>query len=268
MSYIDDATGAPLGKFYPYEGTLPAMDSFKHYIKKRGMPMSVYLDKHTTYKSTKKPSIEDELSNTEPLSQFGRALKELDVEVIYANSPQAKGRIERLFNTFQDRVIKEMRLKGIKTIKEGNEFLKYYLPVYSKRFAVQPANDTDLHRPLPTGINLDKILCVKTSRALRNDYTIAHNAKLYQIEDSLSAKDVIVEERVDGSMLITYKDSSLKFKEITTRPQKEKEIKKEHPLAVRPRGIHTPPKDHPWRNFRLPGTFKLKEKEEVLVGAL
>jgi hypothetical protein len=244
------------------------MDSFKHYIKKRGMPMSVYLDKHTTYKSTKKPSIEDELSNTEPLSQFGRALKELDVEVIYANSPQAKGRIERLFNTFQDRVIKEMRLKGIKTIKEGNEFLKYYLPVYGKRFAVQPANDTDLHRPLPTGINLDKIFCVKTVHVLRNDFTVAHKGRLYQIEDSLSVKEVVVEERADGSMLITYKDSSLKFKEITTRPQKEKEIKKEYPLAVRPRGVHAPLKDHPWRNFRLPGPLNLKEKEEVLAGVL
>ena len=268
MGYIDDATGRPFGRFYPYEGTFPAMDSFRRYVKKYGIPTSVYLDKHTTYKSTKKPSIEDELNNVEPLSQFGRALEELGVKVIYANSPQAKGRIERLFNTFQDRLIKEMRLKGIRTIEGANKFLISYLPVYGKRFAVQPANDTDLHRPLPKGINLDKVLCVKTSRTLRNDYTIAHNAKLYQIEDSLSTKDVIVEERVDGSMLITHKNTSLKFQEITTRPQKEKEIKKEYPLAVRPRGIHTPPKDHPWRNFKLPGPLNLKEKEEVLAGAL
>lgn len=268
MGYIDDATGNPFGRFSPYEGTLPAMDSFKRYIKKNGIPLSVYLDKHSTYKSTKKQTIEDELNNVEPLSQFARAAKELSVNLIYAGSAQAKGRIERLFNTFQDRVIKEMRLRGIKTIKEGNAFLKYYLPAYSKRFAVKPAKDTDFHRPIPEGINLDKILCVKTSRTLRNDYTIAHNAKLYQIEDNLSAKDVILEERVDGSMLITHKNTSLKFKEITTRPQKEKEIKKEYPLAVRPRGIHAPPKDHPWRSFRLPSSFKLKEKEEVLAGAL
>jgi transposase len=268
MGFIDDATGIPFARFSSYEGTLSAMDGFKRYIKKRGIPTSVYLDKHSTYKSTKKPSIEDELSNIESLSQFERALKELGVEVIHANSPQAKGRIERLFNTFQDRLIKEMRLKGIKTMEEANKFLISYLPVYGKRFAVQPANDTDLHRPLPEGINLDKVLCVKTSRTLRNDYTIAHNAKLYQIEDSLSAKDVIVEERVDGSMLITHKNRSLKFKEIITRPQKEKEIKKEYPLAIRPRGIHAPPKDHPWRNFKLPGTLNLKEKEEILAGVL
>lgn len=268
MGYIDDATGRPFGKFYPYEGTIPAMGSFKSYIKEYGIPVSVYLDKHTTYKSTKKPSIEDELNNIEPLSQFGRALGELKVNVIYANSPQAKGRIERLFNTFQDRLIKEMRLKGINTIKEANKFLKLYLPVYSKRFSVQPANNTDLHRPLLTGINLDKILCVKTARALRNDYTIAHNAKLYQIQDSLSAKEVIVEERVDGSMLITYKNRSLKFNEITTKPQKEKKVKSEYSQAFRPRGIHTPPKDHPWRNRVLQGYPVMRRKEEVLAGAL
>lgn len=268
MGFIDDATGIPFARFSSYEGTLSAMDGSKRYIKKRGIPTSIYLDKHSTYKSTKKPSIEDELSNIESLSQFERAMKELGVEVIHANSPQAKGRIERLFNTFQDRLIKEMRLKGIKTMEEANKFLISYLPVYGRRFSVKPANDTDLHRPLPAGINLDKILCVKTARALRNDYTIAHNAKLYQVEDSLSAKDVIVEERVDGSMLITHKNTSLKFKEITTRPQKEEEIKKEYPLAVRPRGIFAPPKDHPWKKFRALSSVNLKEKEEVFAGAL
>ena len=266
MGYIDDATGRPFGRFYPYEGTLPAMDSFKCYIKKYGIPVSIYLDKHSTYKSTKKQSIEDELNNVEPLSQFGRALEELGVNVIYANSPQAKGRIERLFNTFQDRLIKEMRLKGINTIEEANKFLISYLPVYGRRFSVKPANDTDLHRPIPKGLSPDKIFCVKTKRVLRNDFTVAYNGKLYQVEDNLSTKDVVVEEKIDGSMLITSKDTNLKFKEITARPQKAKEIKKEHPLAVRPRGIHAPLKDHPWRNYRLSGSVNLKE--EVLAGAL
>lgn len=268
MGYIDDATGRPFGRFYPYEGTFPAMDSFRRYIKKYGIPASVYLDKHTTYKSTKKPSMEDELNNVEPLSQFGRALEELGVNVIYANSPQAKGRIERLFNTFQDRLIKEMRLKGIRTIEGANKFLISYLTAYGRRFSVKPANDTDLHRPVPKGLSLDKIFCVKTKRVLRNDFTIVHNGKLYQVEDNLSAKDVVVEEKIGGSMLITSKDTNLKFKEITTRPQKEKEIKKEHLLAVRPRGIHLPPKDHPWRNFKLSGSLNLKEREEVLAGVL
>jgi len=264
MGYIDDATGKPFGGFYPYEGTLPAMDSFKRYIRKNGIPASIYLDKHTTYKSTRKQTIEDELNNIEPLSQFARAVNELGVDVIYADSPQAKGRIERLFNTFQDRLIKEMRLQGIKTIEEANNFLKCYLPVYAKRFTVKPANDTDLHRPIPEGVNLDKALCVKTARALRNDFTVAHNGRLYQIEDNLNAKEVIVEEKVNGSMLVTYKDTNLRFKEITTRPKR----KQEEPVIHGPKKLYIPPKDHPWRSFRLPGSVRLEEKEEVLAGAL
>lgn len=264
MGYIDDATGNPFGRFYPYEGTFPAMDSFKRYIKKYGIPVSIYLDKHATYKSTKKPSVEDELNNVEPLSQFARAVTELGVDVIYADSPQAKGRIERLFNTFQDRLIKEMRLKGIKTIEEANKFLPQYLPIYAKRFAVKPANDTDMHRSIPEGINLDKILCVKTKRALRNDFTIAHNGKLYQIEDNVGAKEVIVEERVNSSMFIAYKDTNLRFKEITARPKKEQK----EPDMHTPKKAYIPPKDHPWRSFRLPGSINLKEKEEILAGVL
>ena len=187
MGYIDDATGNPFGRFYEYEGTVPAMDSFKRYIKKHGIPLSVYLDKHTTYKSTGKPSIEDELNNIAPLSQFERALKELGVEVIHANSPQAKGRVERLFETFQDRLIKELRLEGAKTIDEANKVLEQFLPSYAKRFCVKALYSDDLHRAIPKGIDLDRILCVKTERALRKDFTVAHNKKLYQILDNVRA---------------------------------------------------------------------------------
>jgi len=123
MGYVDDATGEVYGRFYEYEGTIPAMDSFKRYIELYGIPMSIYLDKHTTYKSTAKLTIEDELKGCKrQMSQFERSMDELGVEVIHANSPQAKGRIERLFGTFQDRVLKEMRLSGIKSIDEANSF--------------------------------------------------------------------------------------------------------------------------------------------------
>ena len=185
MGYIDDAAGKTFARFYDYEGTIPAMDSFKRYSKKYGLPMSVYLDKHSTYKSTAKPTIEDELNDVEPLSQFERALKELGVEVSHAHSPQAKGRIERLFRTFQDRVVKEMRLRGIRAIEEGNQFLEGYLPLYNRRFSVCPKEKEDFHGPVPKGVDLDAILCVKTERALRNDFTVAHNKKLYQIEDTI-----------------------------------------------------------------------------------
>jgi len=262
MGYIDDATGRPFARFYPYEGTLPAMDSFKRYIEKFGMPVSIYLDKHPTYKSTKKQTVEDELNNVEPLSQFSRAVKELGVDVIYADSPQAKGRIERLFNTFQNRLIKEMRLKGIKSTEEGNRFLTHYLPTYARRFAVVPANDTDLHRPVLKRADLDAVFCVKTIRVLRNDFTVAYNSKLYQIEDNVNAEKVTVEERANGSIHISCRNTALKSKEITTRPKKQQKE------AQIPREPYIPPKDHSWRRFRLPGSPRFEAREEALAGAL
>ena len=247
MGYIDDATGEVFGRFYGYEGTMPAMESFKLYIRKHGLPLKVYLDKHSTYKSTAKPSIEDELNDVEPLSEFERALKELGVEVSHAHSPQAKGRIERLFRTFQDRVIKEMRLGGIRTIEEGNTFLEGYLPLYNKRFSVRPREKEDFHRPLAKGLDLDAILCIKTQRALRNDFTVAHNRKLYQVEDKIHAAKVMVQDRINGSMRIYHKDRALRFKEITARPLRQKK-----PLVIQKRiKPYTPPTDHPWRSFKF-----------------
>jgi len=269
MGYIDDATGRPFARFYSYEGTLPAMDSFKRYIKKRGIPLSVYLDKHTTYKSPGKASIEEELNNITPLSQFERALKELNVEVIHANSPQAKGRIERIFNTFQDRLVKELRLEKINSIEAANAFLGQYLFEYGKRFSISPAKEADLHRPLAKSVDLDRILCVKTERALRNDFTIVINNKRYQILDNIRAKTVMIEERMNSSMVIRYKDDILRFKEITERPVKGAK----NPFRFVVKRVYTPPEaDHPWRNFKFgahyahyPQREKVSPKEKELL---
>lgn len=246
MGYIDDSTGTPFGRFYEYEGTIPAMDSFKRYIEKYGIPVSIYIDKHAAYKSKKKLTIEDELKNKDPLTQFTRAMGELGVEVIYANSPQAKGRIERLFNTFQDRLLKELRLENARTKDEANKVAEHFLPKYAKRFSVKAFYSDDLHWPIPKGLDLDKILCIREEHPLRNDFTVAHDKKLYQIEGNTRAKKVLVEERIDGSMLITYKDKPLKFKEITVRPKKE-EPKKTYEFKVR--NVYVPPKTHPWKRY-------------------
>jgi len=247
MGYIDDASGRVFGRFYEYEGTIPAMDSFKRYMDKYGLPMSVYLDKHTTYKSPTKASIEDQLNDSPALSEFERALKELEVEVIHANSPQAKGRIERLFGTFQDRLVKEMRLRGIRTIEEANGFLEEYLAFYNSRFAVCPREKENLHRPVGRGVNLDAILCIKTERTLRNDFTVAHNRKLYQVQDHIRTPKVMVQDRMDGSLRITYKNRSLRYREITERPI----VEKRPSPVVRMRKSSTPPMDHPWRSFKF-----------------
>jgi hypothetical protein len=247
MGYIDDATGKVFGRFYEYEGTIPAMDSFKRYISKYGLPIRVYLDRHTTYKSNAKVSAEDVLYDEIPLSEFERALKELGVEVLHAYSPQAKGRVERLFGTLQDRLVKEMRLRGIRTIQEGNDFLRQYLPVYNRRFSVRPLKPNNLHRPLPKGLDLNSILCIKTERTLRNDFTIAYNRKLYQIEEKTRAPKVMVHEHLDGSMKIIYRDRALRFNEITTRP-----IKKEKPHVIKIAQRRPPlPADHPWKRFKF-----------------
>lgn len=247
MGYIDDATGNVYGRFYDYEGTMPAMDSFKGYARKYGLPRSVYLDRHTTYKSNGKLTPEEELKGmSEPRSQFERALEELGVEVIHALSPQAKGRVERLFGVLQDRLVKEMRLKGIKTKEEGNEFLKGYLPRYNQRFRVCPARDVDVHVKPPAYFDLDRHLCLKTERTLRNDNTVAHKGKLYQIEERSTAKRVTVEERLDGSVRIMGNEVSLKYREITERPKKAAAMIPKrtynHPAA--------PAKDHPWQKQR------------------
>lgn len=267
MGYIDDATGIALGRFYDYEGTMPAMDSFRCYIEKYGLPLNIYPDKHTTYKSNGKLTVEEELEGKrEPKSQFERALDELGVEVIHANSPQAKGRIERLFGTFQDRLIKEMRLAGISSKEEANRFLESYLSIHNQRFSIAPTKEVNLHREIPKGIDLDSIFSIRTKRGLRNDFTIAHNKKLYQVVDHISTKKVVVEERTDGSMLITYNNRSLKYKEISQRPIKPKEPKETYSLRSRRR--YTPPANHPWRNYRLNSQidyYKEKEKEPVLV---
>jgi len=244
MGCIDDATNKIFGRFYEYEGTLPAMDCFKRYTGLYGLPVSVYLDRHTTYQSNARPTIEDDLFGRKPMSQFERAMEELGVEVIHANSPQAKGRIERLFRTLQDRLVKEMRLKGIKTIGEANLFLEGYLKRHNERFSIEAAEKEDLHRPLAKGFDIDRVLCVKTRRALRNDFTVAHNKKLYQILEPANTKDVIVEEKINGSMYITHNNKALGFKEIYSIPLKEKPQK---PFEIRKKYI--PPKNHPWRKY-------------------
>lgn len=258
MAYIDDATNKVYGRFYEYEGTIPALDSFKRYILKHGIPLSVYMDKHSTYKSTAEPSLEEEINGTTPLSEFGRALTELAVEIIHAHSPQAKGRIERLFKTLQDRLVKEITIRGINTIADANKYLGTYLAVHNKRFAVKAKDPSDLHRDIPAGLNLDKILCIRTKRTLRNDFTIAHNRKLYQIEKQVKAKELTVEELVNGSMFISHNDVRLPFREITARPEKQPDPT---PMPRKRKG-HTPSPSHPWHRSNAQLFFQMRRQSK------
>ena len=261
MGYIDDATGRFFGRFFDYEGTLPAMVSFRTYIRKYGIPQSVYIDKHTTYKSNAKPSIEEQLNAREPLTQVGRALEELGVEVIYAHSPQAKGRIERSFRTHQDRLIKEMRLAGVRNIEEGNRFISsYYGPKHNRKFAIAPQERANLHRPVPAGIELDSILCLKKEAVLRNDFTVAYEKKFYQVLDKTNAKKVIVEERANGRVYIRYKGKKLRYRVIEKRPLQETkavipQIKKKRRLSI----------NHPWKARMYQNRLRQEKTREEMV---
>ena len=256
MGYVDDATGTVYARFYEYEGTLPAMDGFKRYIRLYGLPQSVYLDRHSTYKSMAKQTIEEELNDIRPMSHFEKSLDELGVKVIHAYSPQAKGRVERLFGTFQDRVVKEMRLARVTNIAEGNTFLDGYLPEYNTKYAKEAAEKANFHRPIANKRALDTILSIKTDRALRNDFTIAHNKKLYQIKSNIRAKKVTVEERTDRTMRIIHNGQQLKYQEIVARPIQEKK------LAKKPKSLRSwkPSESHPWKS---PSRAMVKARTEL-----
>jgi hypothetical protein len=190
------------------------------------------------------------------MSHFEKSLATLDIKVIHAYSPQAKGRVERLFGTFQDRVVKEMRLAGVTNIAEGNMFLDGYLPEFNRKYAKEAAQKADFHRPVVNKRALDTILSIKTDRSLRNDFTIAHNKKLYQIKSNIRAKTVTVEERTDGTMRIIHNGQQLKYQEILARP-----VRTEKPAEQpRPRSVWTPPETHPWKS---PAKAMVKERTEL-----
>lgn len=256
MGYVDDATGTVYARLYEYEGTLPAMDGFKRYIRLYGLPQSVYLDRHSTYKVTAKQTIEEELNDIRPMSHFEKSLAVLGVTVIHAYSPQAKGRVERLFGTFQDRVVKEMRLAGVTNITEGNKFLDGYLSEYNTKYAKEAAQKADFHRPIVNKRALDTILSIKTDRSLRNDFTIAHNKKLYQIKSNIRAKKVTLEERTDGTMRIIHNGHHLRYQKIVARPLRaEKSADRLKPLTAR-----KPSDSHPWKNL---AKAMVKERTEL-----
>ena len=244
MAYIDDASSEVLARFYEYEGTVPAFDSFGRYVARYGVPHAVYPDRHSTYQTQAKPTREDDLAGRAAMTQFERGLHELGVIVIPAHSPQAKGRVERLFRTFQDRLIKELRLAGITTLEAANAFLEEYLPRYNARFAVVPAEAADLHRPCPTAEVLAQALCVKTSRTVRQDGTIVYQRQWYQLDEPRRPKTVVVEDRLDGSRWLTADGQRLRAHALPAPPARASSPPRRVP---RPRPHIKPGSEHPWR---------------------
>jgi predicted DNA-binding protein (UPF0251 family) len=218
MLYIDDATSRVFARFYAYEGTMPAMDSFRRYISLYGIPICLYSDRHSTYKNNnKKLSIEEELAGFKANTQFSRAATELSVSIIYAYSPQAKGRVERAFETFQDRLCKELHRKEITSMNEANIFLEKFLKDHNKQFSVKPTNSTDLHRQALPAHSLKKTLCIKTTRSIANDFTIRHDCQILQLKKPTIAKEACVEEHVDGKIVIRVNNETIPFSNVTKK---------------------------------------------------
>jgi hypothetical protein len=172
----------------------------------------------------------------------------MGVELIHAHSPQAKGRVERLFKTLQDRLVKDLRLAGIATIDTANRFLETWLPGYNRRFTLPPAEAADLHRPSPAARELDRILCLKTRRVVRRDWTVAHHGHLYQLETNVRATQIMVEERLDGTIEFTHHGRPLGYHAITTRSVT---VTARPPLAMARPSVKPKP-THPWRKRLLP----------------
>ncbi len=253
MAYIDDASSTVFARLYAYEGTVPGLDSFQRYATQYGLPQALYTDHHSTYRGKGTPTVADELAGrTRPQSQFERAVAELGVTVLHAHSPQAKGRVERLFRTFQDRLIKELRLADIRTIDRANTFLETYLPRYNQRFGVAPAAPADLHRPCPGPTRLAQALCRKTPRTVQPDGTVVYERQWFQIDEPRYPKRVVLEEHLDGSRHLTVDGRRLRHHPLPARPTRAR-LAPPRRLA-RPRPASRPSPDHPWkrRPFKRP----------------
>jgi len=254
LAAIDDATGIPVkAKFDTDEGTFPVFRFWKEYAEIHGKPHSIYLDKFSTYKMNQRAAIE----NHETQTQFQRAMNQLGIEPITAHSPQAKGRIERLFNTFQDRLVKELRLKNISTKEEANRFLEEeFLPDYKTKYAVESESKTNLHQALnqKERNKLNSIFSKQTTRLVRNDFTVSFNNQWHQLLKDQPATvrkqdTILVEEWLDNSTHFSIRGKYLNASIITERPQKNN--KTNWVIAAKKRD-YTPAPNHQWRrNFIL-----------------
>jgi len=219
LTMIDDATSRVLGRFYPGDTVQAHMDLLGRWLKVQGRPVALYTDRHSIFQAQKRGQID-----VEGETQFSRALAELGIGLIRANSPQAKGRVERSFGTAQDRWVKELRLAKARTLDEANAVLEKLLPEHNRRFSVAAAEPANAHRPLGPKHNLTAILSVQHTRVVANDYTIRFENRLYQLDKPIHPGErggkVVVELRLDGTMAIRFGDRYLKYHEIPAPAEK------------------------------------------------
>ena len=255
MLSVDDATGKVTeARFEDNEGVEAVFRFWKEYILTHGLPISIYLDKFSTYKVNHKNAVD----NKELMTQFQRAMNQLGVKLITAHSPQAKGRVEKMNGTFQRRLVKELRLANINTISEANTFLKEtFIPKFNKQFAVVPKKEADLHRKLtPEKIKeLPQIFSIQSERRVCNDYTVRFKNSYYQLQEvqptTVCKKDnVIIEEHLNGEIKLSLNNHYLNYELLPERPKKEINVKL-IALTCQKQTNWKPPQNHPWRKFLI-----------------
>jgi hypothetical protein len=256
LAFIDDATSQITHLDFAGETTIGVMGATKRYVGKHGIPHELYADRGKVFKVNLNNEEEDKVT------QYRRAIEELGSGLTYARSPQAKGRVERLFGTLQDRLVKELRLRGISTIVEANEFIeKEYLSRHNEKYAVEPKSNTNLHREA-TGYNLDNILCLKETRIMTCDFTLRHNNQWYQLEKKQKTlvfpkNEITIKTHLDQTVHLSIRNTNLCFHKID-KPVKSSRVKAIIEVGRKP---WIPPVDHPWRKHNI---FKKAEVSTLL----
>jgi transposase len=273
LAYIDDATSSVVyAEFVKSESTWSYFEATQRYFKRLGKPLALYTDKHSVFRVNVSKEGQSATTDSNGDTQFSRALKSLDVDIIYAHSPQAKGRVERLYKTLQDRLVKELRLANICTIDDANIFLPKYLAGHNARFAIDPKDFTNLHRPLTTDDNLDQVFLLQETRILSKTLTCQYKNKAYQVHTKkatyrLSHATITVSEARNGDVSLYYEGQPLAYTVIETKPKNKDsdsknlnaivdEIKSKtirnatQKQTVTPKIPYKPPADHPWRAYR------------------
>jgi len=263
---VDDATGKIThAKFDINESTVAVFKFWLEYFALHDLPVAIYLDKFSTYKINHKNAVD----NKDMITQFERAMNQVGVRPITAHSPEAKGRVERMNGTLQDRLVKELRLAGITTMEEANKFLEKYIPKFNAKFAVVPNRRKDLHKNIikSTEGKLPQIFSVQKARIVNNDYTIMFESNYYQLDriqtTTVYKKDkIVVETHLDGEIKFRLRDCYLNYEVLPERPKKEIEIKLVA-LTRQKQGSYKPPTNHPWRKQYIFGKTKIKEEIQI-----
>ncbi len=247
---IDDATGKiTKAAFLANEGVVAVFTFWKEYAQELGKPLGIYLDKFSTYKINHKAAVD----NHELMTQFQRVLQALGIERVIANSPEAKGRVERLFQTLQDRLIKEMRLACMDNPEDGNRFLKeVFIPKFNTKFAVIPEKAGDVHKALlpQEKERINHIFSIHQTRRVNNDFTIQFKNHWYQLTEIQPTtvrpqEIVLVETWLDDSIHIILKNQELAYTILSKKP---KRLRIRQPVILTTHKLNwKPPKEHPWK---------------------